>query len=389
MNFKGLMAGLLLAGGLLASCIQEEPLNTEADIESITLQGDVMTYPAVFGDVDYAENGEGVYPILLYVKAGTNLTELVPELTLTEGATAEPSSGVQRDFSTPQYYTITSQDGQWQRRYRVTVTTSIFSNTRYGFEHVRRGGQGQKYHIFYEVDPDNEEISLLDWASGNPGFALTDNTITDPLRFPTYQEADGYEGHCAVLTTLRAGSFGEMMNMPIASGNLFLGNFDLGNALSNALTSTQFGVPFAKVPLQLSGWYKFTAGETFYVLDPSAEHHMRPVPGTKDRFDIYGILYESTAERPILDATNALDENNEQVISVARIPADEAVEADEWTRFELPFEVRAGKNVDPEKLAEGRYSLAIVFASSVRGAYFEGAPGSTLWIDEVEVTCKP
>ena len=47
---------------------------------------------------------------------------------------------------------------------------------------------------------------------------------------------------------------------------------------------------------------------------------------------------------------------------------------------------REGKTVDPDKLAAGRYCLAIVFASSIRGDYFEGAPGSTLCIDEVELS---
>lgn len=37
------------------------------------------------------------------------------------------------------------------------------------------------------------------------------------------------------------------------------------------------------------------------------------------------------------------------------------------------------------KLAEGKYNLAIVFSSSIRGDHFEGAPGSTLLIDEIEL----
>ena len=176
--------------------------------------------------------------------------------------------------------------------------------------------------------------------------------------------------------------------MPIASGNLFLGSFDVTDALSNALTATQFGLPFDRVPVRLTGYYKYTPGETFYVLDKSAPDKLRPVPGRTDRFDIYAVLYESTAARPILDATNILAEDNPQVISVAQIPEDEALPADDWTQFDIPFHYRPGKTVDPDKLNDGQYNLAIVFASSERGAYFEGAPGSTLCIDEVDLICE-
>ena len=174
--------------------------------------------------------------------------------------------------------------------------------------------------------------------------------------------------------------------MPIASGNLFIGTFDLQNALESPLTSTLFGTQFEQVPVRLSGYYKFKAGETFYELDRTAPDKLRPVPGLKDQCNIYGIFYESTEGRPILDATDALSEDNPQVISTAVIDQADAQETDEWTYFDIPFEMRPGKTVDPQKLAEGRYCLAIVFASSIRGDYFEGAPGSTLCIDEVDLT---
>ena len=109
------------------------------------------------------------------------------------------------------------------------------------------------------------------------------------------------------------------------------------------------------------------------------------MPGRKDQGNIYAVFYESTEERPILDATDILSEDNEQVISTAVINQDDMPETDEWTYFEIPFTFRDGKTVDYDKLAQGQYCLTIVFASSIRGDYFEGAPGSTLSIDEVEL----
>lgn len=385
MKLKGLTVCLLMVVGLFASCIREEALNTEADIESVTLQGNVMNRPAVFGDAITTTDGGFLYPITLYVSEDTDVTQLAPILTLTEGATVTPASGTVLDFTTPKDYLVTSQDGQWQRHYRITVTTSGISsqNTHYSFENVRLGGGG-KFHIFYETDQYGAESWA--WASGNPGFALTDANEDDPLNFPTYQGDNGYQGKCLTLVTRRTGSLGELVNMPIASGNLFIGTFDVLNALNNPLTSTLFGTQFEYVPIRLSGYYKYKAGETFYELDRTADDKLRPVPGLKDQCNIYGIFYESTEERPILDATDALAEDNEQVISTAVVNQEDVQETDEWTYFEIPFVTREGKTVDPDKLAAGRYCLAIVFASSIRGDYFEGAPGSTLCIDEVELS---
>ena len=172
----------------------------------------------------------------------------------------------------------------------------------------------------------------------------------------------------------------------VRNGNLFLGEFDLLNALIDALKSTKFGMQFESVPTQLSGYYKYTPGETFYELDKSAPDKLRPVPDRTDQPNIYAIFYESTDERPILDATDALAEDNPQVISTAIVDQDDVRPTTEWTYFEIPFVYRPGKSVDPDKLAAGRYCLAIIFASSIRGDYFEGAPGSTLCIDEVELS---
>ena len=61
------------------------------------------------------------------------------------------------------------------------------------------------------------------------------------------------------------------------------------------------------------------------------------------------------------------------------------IETDQWTYFDLDFTPQNGKTVDKEALKNGKYKLAIVFSSSIMGAYFEGAVGSELWIDEVEI----
>lgn len=60
-------------------------------------------------------------------------------------------------------------------------------------------------------------------------------------------------------------------------------------------------------------------------------------------------------------------------------------ETDEWTEFNFDFKPQNNKTIDSEKLEKGVYKLAIVFSSSAGGAKFEGAVGSTLYVDQVEI----
>ena len=87
----------------------------------------------------------------------------------------------------------------------------------------------------------------------------------------------------------------------------------------------------------------------------------------------------------MLDGSNSLDLTSDKLVSIARISEEDAKETDSWTPFELPFKAVNGKSIDPVKLQEGKYKLSIVLSSSVDGAYFKGAVGSTLYVDELEL----
>lgn len=368
MKVRNLIACLLL-GSLVTSCIKDEALNAEADIVTCIVPGDVLNREPII------ENER----ITLIVKRGTDVTSLAPEFTLTEGATVTPASGSILDFSSPQYYEVTSQDGKWKKRYKVETSFAGVTNTVYHFENAKLDKSGH-YIVFYETDTQGKET--MEWASGNPGYALTGVQGGSDI-YPTYQSPNGYREKCLTLTTRKTGWLGNSVNMPIAAGNLFIGTFDVLNALQDALTATKFGSSFSYVPTYIKGYYKFKAGDTFYVLDPTKDDKLKPVPGKKDICDIYAVFYEPTEDMKTLNGANILSEDNPNILSVARI--NDAKETDEWIAFNLPFVYREGKTVDPVKLEEGKYNLAIVFSSSIDGAYFEGAPGSTLYIDEVEL----
>lgn len=360
-----------LFGILVTSCIKDEAPNAEADITGISFQDDILANSYIDLNPSYDEV-LNAYPVRINVKEGTDLTALSPIFELTPGATISPASGSSQDFTNPVRYTVTSEDKSWKRVYAVSVREQKASNipTTFHFEKVRliKG----KYQQFYEELNDDE----LTWASGNEGFNFAmGSAATD--EYPTVQYADGKVGKCVKLETKLTGSLGEMVKMPIAAGNLFIGSFNMLNAISNPLGATRFGTPFYNKPQRLTGYYKYKAGEQFY---ENGGYTSR-----KDMFNIYAIFYEVTKDVDMLDGT--LPNNNyghPNMVALALV--SDPHETDKWEYFDIPFDYeRYGKKIDEDKLASGGYKISIIFASSKDGATFEGAPGSTLLIDEVEL----
>ena len=237
MKAKHVILYLLLAI-VSFSCIGEEALNAEADILSCALPGVAMTTSPIINNNS----------ITIFVGPGTDISELTPEFTLTPGATINPLSGTERNFNTPQEYTVTAADGVWKKTYIISVIDTELA-TNYNFEDTLGG---KKYYIF--VEREGGKV-VMEWASGNAGYAMTGvaKTADD---YPTFQITDGKAGKCLSLVTRSTGFFGQIAGMPIAAGNLFIGSFDVSNAMSNPLKATKFGLPFRHVPTYLAGYYK-------------------------------------------------------------------------------------------------------------------------------------
>lgn len=382
MNLKTFIVGAGLLTFSLASCIQDEALNQEAAIDGCT--GSHIQQATI-----NAEN----HTIQLYVSGGVNLQRVEIHFELPEGATVAPLTNSKGDeapfynFSEKQtrQFKVVSEDQANTAVYQVSLWQTQLP-TKYHFELL---SSENPFHVLYELQNDNR----LEWASGNPGFKLTGEAKENSLNYPTVQMKDGGSdgGKYVKLETKDTGPFGAMASMYIAAGNLFIGSFDVKSALSNPLTATQFGFPFFEEPVSLEGYYKFQRGAVY-------EENNTPVPGMQDECDIYGVLYEVDEKVNSLDGGNSL--TSDRIVLMARFKADQgaqyepAVKGDylpekkEWTKFKFPFVARNGKTVDAEKLKKGGYKLAIVFSSSVNGAYFKGAIGSTLCVDEVTLTVK-
>lgn len=359
----------------LFSCIREEAANAEADIVACTLPDEsiLLRNPII-------ENER----VTIVVRAEEDLTALAPEFDLTPGATISPESGTVRDFSdpqNPQKYTVTSEDGNWKKVYTVSFVSAEIP-TEYHFENVT-SDERNRYDVFYEFDYDTG--TMFSFGSGNIGFALT-GAATNRESYPTCSTKEGYIGKGVKLVTRKAGSFGELLGMPIAAGNIFMGTFDLSVALlpdDGALKALNLGWPFRYEPLYVSGYYKYKAGDKFINKDGDVELDK------VDTWDVYAVFYEVTKEEPILNVTIVSDNfAHPNIVSVALLPDDMRVDADEWTYFEIPFKMKEGKVIDPVKLKNDAYNVAIVASSSRYGNYFRGAPGSTLYLDELRLIYK-
>ena len=347
---------------LATSCIKNEAPNAEADIETCTLSGDVLNRDPIVGN-DF---------ITLPVKSGIDVTKLAPEFTLTAGATIDPASGTVRNFTTPQQYTVTSEDGKWKKVYEVSAQFTKIP-TSFHFEEVVPYKDKNGKTIYYNFRESDLIGNYMNWTNANEGFAYT-GVKAEPNDYPTSPATNGINNsNCVKLTTKSTGSLGAMLKMYIAAGNLFIGSFQI--VIPEVVKATKFGIPFTHIPTAIKGYYKYKAGAEFTI-------DGKVVANRKDICDIYSVFYETDNNVKTLDGTNIFTSPN--IISIARI--NNAKETDQWTEFNLPFVTKAGKTIDPQKLADGKYNLTIVFSSSIKGDLFEGAVGSTLYIDEVDLS---
>ncbi len=404
----------------LAACFGEEPANAEADIEAVSLHLDdpesvfyheydtMQTVSSVSDSLGFLARSKapvGAYPLTLTLTAGATVE------ILSEGQWADFQNGSTVDFSGEQVHSfrVTSEDRAWQREYKICVKLDPSSteaglvltfdfNGNFALSNPEKTEDDkQVYYVWTETDETNiaELFGDESWKCGNPGFKLSKSSAK-PMEYPTIPvRSGGPDGtDCVKMETMDTGAFGKMVNMLIAAGSFFNGYFDVANALKDARKATQFGLPFKHKPLSMSVWMKCEMGDTFQ------DKAGNTVEGVVDEPDAYLVLYRNQDEdgnQVLLDGDDVL--SSPYIVGLARLPHNYNADGtdlvsgspihgvtSEWQEFILEMEYTA--EVDQDLLESNGYSLVIGFASSWQGAYFIGAPGSKLWIDNVTVTCE-
>ncbi len=115
------------------------------------------------------------------VTNGTDLTSLVPTITVSTGATIDPASGVAQNFSSPVDYTVTAENGTNTRSWTVTVTVAEEPNDEteiLTFELTESTGPA-------DIDPaagtvDIEVANGTDLTTLEPTITLSPGATIDP-----------------------------------------------------------------------------------------------------------------------------------------------------------------------------------------------------------------
>lgn len=364
---------------ILASCIQDEAPNAECDIVSIdtTFTWFRENREALTGDYKI-KNKE----ITFIVKKDVDFNsieiahnDVIGSFTLTEGAEIEPKGDVTKNNNgITLFFTTSSEDGNWHKDYKLSFIKipPLEKEHVFSFEHFITA----KYTTWFEVNSDGINSNI--WANGNPGFSSSGMGKT-PEDYPTTTDESGFDGKCIRLTTRDTGLFGKAVGMPIAAGNIFIGEFDNKIAMMQPLMATRMGLqimPKDARPVSLTGYYKYTPGEIF------TDKKKNPVEGRRDACAIYSVVYE-------VDPDNFVPLNGGDVTTSDRIvliaQMENPGEPTEWTEFNIEYKPMNDKVFDSGKIEKNEYAIAVVASSSKDGAFFEGAVGSTLLVDEMRI----
>jgi len=380
-KFSVLLAGLAVA--VLSSCIRDEAASVECDILSATDEwmaslpsGLLLGEPTISGAVPAS--------VVFRVSSIDQSQPFMqaPQFNVSQGATlVYPDGGdasTQYDFRESHVYQVVSEDGKFTKEYTVSFEEPLpFESC--DFEDFSYDNDNQNYQVLLQREADGN-LNANIWASGNAGFKLT-GMATTYEDYPTcfvWDEAKG--SRVAKLETRDTGNFGMKTNpkMPIAAGNLFIGEFRIAQAMLAPRKATRFGWQIVKKrPVSLSGEYKYTAGAEML------DKNKNILENEQDTADIYAVVYEVDPDNVVpLNGDDIL--SSERIVLMARI-ADPGYPT-EWTTFEEPFEEKNGKTFSAERLANNGYALSVVMTSSRRGAYFEGAVGSVLYVDNIRIT---
>ena len=374
MKYTYLLALLVL---LFTGCIKDEPQNMECDILEAWVEGDALSQHFIQAtDMRLSDVPSSQEQLTFIVRQRAALPPVAVHFRLSPGATVTPADGSLQDFSRgPVVYTVTSEDGQWHRSYTIDFREATLPSSHHDFEDFELSGNG-KYYLWYDRADDGTKEGI--WASGNEGFMIAkpNAPATD---YPTVPDADGYDGYCVRLTTRSTGSCGKTFKKPIAAGNFFLGSFDSRFALTNTLKTTNMGIVYTKEPVRVTGYYKYQPGEVF------TDKDFHEVSTRIDEPTIHAALYLNHDEQGNTVMLHGDDVRTSPYI-VRRAEVASMPPTSEWRRFEMTFE--GTTPIDAELLANRGYNLSLVFSSSKTGDAFEGAVGSTLYIDKVEITFK-
>ena len=220
------------------------------------------------------------------------------------------------------------------------------------------GSNGKTWYPYAEGD------TAPCWDTANPGVSsLIDNTTV-----PEYEHKVEGDAAAKLMSSYAVVKF--------AAGNIFTGRFAKFQSFTAYL---DWGVPFTSRPYSLKGFYDYRPG-----LIDNVDKNMYPdLLGLPDTMQIQvALIAEGEGENSgpmVVDSSVPGKPDlaaDPRVIAHAYIQSDQDSGGD-YTEFEIPLVYREGDTRTPA------YAI-IVASASLRGDYFTGAIGSTLYLDAFE-----
>lgn len=266
-------------------------------------------------------------------------------------ARISPGVGEPLNFSDPQTYIVTAEDGS-QAEWLVSLK--------------RQGPEVQlpnsDFNMWYDAGgyPEPGDGNEIIWSTANKGLSLVGGYNTEPV-------SDESEGFYARMTSIQAPALVRM-----AAATLFTGKFTDGfPSVSDPRSNIDFGTPFTAQPKGFKVSYKYLPGSSY------EDAGGNPISGT-DECDIYVLLEQWVT----------VGETSKKLrIGTAWFRSSQSV--NDWTELSLDItygELTGGQ--DYELPADGYADagatpthITVVFSSSAKGDDFIGAIGSVLEVD--------
>lgn len=288
-----------------------------------------------------------------------DVTQVLPDIQISNFARIKPRVTDPIDFSTPVQFVVTSESGK-SKVYKIWLykTTPEIQLPNSDFQ------------TWYSTKSSNKDYMQIGssatdtiWATSNAGSVSIASANVLPIAVGTDTVVE--------LNTINTGRLAQVIGQGIAAGSLFTGTFKLN--LTNPVASARMGTPFVGKPKSFSVQYKYTAGDVM-MNGKGATLNM------KDSADIY-LLLEDRSSSPI------------KRIATAWFRSD--VRYDDFT--DLNLNITYGPIASPKYYeipktgtiwgtgTEKPTHITVVFSSSARGDLFEGAPGSKLVVNNFQL----
>lgn len=374
--------GVSLIALTFAGCSSDDDeKNTESAILNMTFEEPVVVKQPVI-------DGTNIKFYVAFGAVDEDLKELMPKIEVSQGATVDPVSGTKVDFSgDPVKFTVTAEDG-------MTKTVYIISCQRIGKYDFEEWGEE-----FGMYPKEGVPVPLGGWSTTNIGaqmlmkMTMVDGNgekipfagklnVTQIDKAKNPQDVYANQSSIRIETLYTIGTDLIFKQIPaITTGSLFLGKFDITSAmLGSTLTATKFGIPYPKKPLEIRGYYKYTPGDVYYTCsDQTAVHLVVEDKSKTDKCVINAVLYEiETDKDEFLTGENIY--TSDKLTAIAKL-ADGTAKSD-YTAFSIEMDYK--KPYDPAK----KYRFAIICSSSAEGDTFSGAPGSVLYVDDIEIVSE-